>query len=182
MSWKRSLGELVVVAILAAAAWGWLTWQKHNAGVALDAHRDEWAAETARLRSEASGRLDALARDRGRAYAEAFAAATRPAILEGRLDLVDSAIDELLQSPDVVWIHFLDPDGRVVVSSDRKLAGTVAEDPLSKSAVAATTLEIHPSDREGVVDIVVPYHGQAGRLGTLRLGYDLGAALQRYHL
>lgn len=92
--------------------------------------------------------------------------------------LMDLYISRMVGSEElhVSYAMVLDPQGIVLSHSDLTKVHQHFDDPLSKKALAATSVTLsHVGDPfdGGVIDVATPLNVSSKRFGTLRLGYSL---------
>lgn len=168
----RWLYELLVVLLLCAVGYGAWWWQ----GVQ---HRSEMLEKTRQLRetyetkeAEITKRLRAAASNEATAVATAFAAGIRPLVEEGRFEDVDAAVLSILELPGVAFVHVVDRDGNVLVSSDRKLLATGRVAPGSDWVLEAGG-PVQRVAAAGVIEIAVPMpRGESEGDAVLWIGHD----------
>jgi hypothetical protein len=101
----------------------------------------------------------------------AFAAGIQPAVLAGRSDSLQQAKAQILQVPEVSFVHVIRPDGVVLMSSDDKYSTTgKAEDERATWALSATGLVTRQGAVAGTVEIAAPIVGSTGPRAVLWMG------------
>ncbi|MEM8931011.1 MAG: hypothetical protein AAGE94_07540 [Acidobacteriota bacterium] len=170
----RWLIEALVLLILGAIGYGLWWWQ----GVQ---HRSELVEQTQTLREsfeakqrEVAQRLHAAAANEATAVATAFAAGIRPLVAEDRTEDIDAAVLSILELPGVQFVHLLDRDGVVLVSSDRKMLTTGQAGPRATWALD-TEGAVQRVAEGGVIEIAVPLPRSEGAGDAiLWIGHDPG--------
>ena len=171
-STPRWLIEVLVFLLLCAAGYGVWWWQ----GIQ---HRSEMTERTRELREtyeakerEIARKLHAAASNEATAVATAFAAGIRPLVQDGRFDDVDAAVLSILEVPGVAFVHLLDRDGTVLVSSDRKMLATGQAGARGEWALGAAGA-VQRIAGSGVIEIAVPLTRREGQGdAVLWLGFD----------
>ncbi|HEY3082272.1 MAG TPA: hypothetical protein VGM69_20495 [Chloroflexota bacterium] len=125
----------------------------------------DYQAAVARLEAELTATHSALVVRGTRSIARSLAVASRDALAGRHYDAVQTAFDDLVQEPGLTSLTFFDPDGQVLVATDRKILRSSAEDP-DREALAKSEITV---DGRAVY---VPVMSFTERLGTLRVGYD----------
>ncbi|MEM9555563.1 MAG: hypothetical protein AAGC60_15000 [Acidobacteriota bacterium] len=169
--WRRTLWEVLILALLAAAgwlAWNWQTARHQEAQVEAE---ESLQAEFLAKRQALEERLSTALGEEAEAVARTFAAAIVPEVTTQNWGAVDRAAVELLFLPKLAFVHLLDPDGKVLVSSDRKLLATgYAGEAGSWALTAAET--VRRSEPDGLVEVASPIEVDGEVAAVLWLGYQ----------
>ncbi|MEL7060777.1 MAG: hypothetical protein AAGN46_12195 [Acidobacteriota bacterium] len=172
-SLRRLMWEVLILALIGLVGWGAWTWNEGRWRSRLDERSAEIEAQKQRQISELRAELAGALGSEAQAVGRAFAAAIRPAIDRGEVEAVDRAVVELLFLPHLSFVHVLEPTGRVLVSSDRKLIATGRIGTEASWALAAAE-PIRRSGPDETVEVAVPITGSAQ--AVLWLGYRRAAS------
>ena len=97
--------------------------------------------------------------------------------MRGNKEQVELMLVDVIKGSDLLYLHFLDMSGKVIVSTDKRLEGLTLEDPAVNVALNTDTTVLLPRDKKTEATVLVaPVMGYDSRLGTL----VMGAALQRW--
>lgn len=168
---KRALWELLIFVLLVAAGYGVWTFEERR----LDATKTEMgrrcSEELDAMRRQATTRNADQARGEARAVFRAFVAGIHADLVAGRTTAVDAALGEMLRIAPVTFVHVLDPEGRVLASTDRKLSTTGTAGQEAAWALAAEELEERQIGA-GPVEIAAPVYGAQDPVACVWMGYD----------
>jgi len=88
--------------------------------------------------------------------------------MRGNKEQVELMLVDVIKGSDVQYIHFLDMNGKVIVSTDKRLEGLTLEDPAVNAALNTDTTVLLPRDKKTEATVLVaPVMGYDRRLGTL---------------
>lgn len=97
--------------------------------------------------------------------------------MRGNKEQVELMLVDVIKGSDLLYLHFLDMSGKVIVSTDKRLEGLPLEDAAVNAVLGTDTTLVLPSDKKAETTVLVaPVMGYDSRLGTL----VMGAALQRW--
>lgn len=97
--------------------------------------------------------------------------------MRGNKEQVELMLVDVIKGSDLLYLHFLDMSGKVIVSTDKRLEGLPLEDAAVNAVLGTDTTLILPRDKKTETTVLVaPVMGYDSRLGTL----VMGAALQRW--
>lgn len=177
---KRTLWEVVFVLLFAAAAYGLWQWSEINAQRAVGEQETRHQQEIAAVKEDYSTWMRNLTEEQAKEVFQAFAAGIQPAVLAGRSEALCEAKTQVLHIPEIVFVHVLAPDGKVILSSDEKLSTTGrADGERARWALAAQDLTTRESERPGTLEVAAPILGTAGPAALLWIGYDVERALEQ---
>lgn len=95
----------------------------------------------------------------------------RSEMLRGNMEQVNIFTTDLVREPNFQYIHLVDTEGTIIVSTDKKLEGTKAEgviDPNQLLVTEPTTL----TDANQLTLVAAPVMGYDRKLGVLLFGYQ----------
>ena len=165
---KRTLWEVVVILVFAAAGYGLWQWSEINAQRAVGEQATLHRQEVAALREGYSTWLRNLTQEQAKEVFQAFAAGIQPAVLAGRSESLLEAKTQILHIPEIVFVHVLTPDGKVIMSSDEKLSTMgLADDERTRWALAVQELGTREGERPGTLEIAAPILGSSGPAAVL---------------
>lgn len=120
----------------------------------------------------------AVAKNDAQAIFHAFAAGIQPAVLAGRADSLEQAKAQILQVPEVSFVHVIRPDGVVLMSSDDKYSTTGrADDDQASWALSASDLITRAGAVPGTEELAAPILGSTGPRAILWMGIKQGSVL-----
>jgi hypothetical protein len=94
----------------------------------------------------------------------------RSEMMRGNMEQVNLLMTELVKDSHFQYIHLLEANGNVLLSTNKKMEGQPIEIREVKSVLTAdSTVLINEND--SVITVVSPVMGYDGRLGTLVMGY-----------
>jgi hypothetical protein len=97
--------------------------------------------------------------------------------MRGNKEQVELMLVDVIKGSDLLYLHFLDMSGKVIVSTDKRLEGLPLEDAAVNAVLGTDTTLVLPRDKKAESTVLVaPVMGYDSRLGTL----VMGAALQRW--
>lgn len=168
---RRGLWEALIVTVLLASCYGVWHLQEYRLGKRYGEEIETSAAEHLKIRGDLEAKLNAATAAEGAGVTRAFAVGIDTLAAEERWQEVDAAVLELLELPGVDFVHVLDTEGGVLVSSDRKLLATGQAGPEASWVLGAEGLvqQVRGSDGRGH-DYSMPV---AGGDAYLWLGYSL---------
>ena len=187
---RRVFWESVVVISFFAILGSVLLWSQGRAerrAAVLDRqHQEARLLEAEQQRQE----IEALRRswdehlgDRVRREAEAvftaFEAGAHTAIGARWGRYLSGAKDALINQSDVVFVHIVTPQGRVITSSDDELTAAGRLDERGDWALATDTLESRLGDLAGTLELAGPVVENDRPVAFLWIGYDLAAMTER---
>jgi len=95
----------------------------------------------------------------------------RSEMLRGNLEQVDLLITDLVKEKNFLYIHLIDPDGNVMLSTNKKMEGQPIDNgEIEEAMLADSTVVLNEADR--VITVVAPVMGFDKRLSTLVLSYQ----------
>jgi type II secretory pathway pseudopilin PulG len=95
----------------------------------------------------------------------------RSAMMRNNRDEIDQYFTELVKRDRVRLALLADPDGKVLVSSDRNFQGSAFAQHFPAALLQEPTVAIQPGEGQ-LRRLVVPVHGLSQKLGTVLLVYD----------
>ena len=120
----------------------------------------------------------AVANNDAQAVFHAFAAGIQPAVLAGRADSLEQAKAQILQVPEISFVHVIRPDGVVLMSSDDKYSTTGrADDDQAAWALSASDLVTRAGSVPGTLELAAPILGSTGPRAVLWMGIKQGSVL-----
>lgn len=159
----------LALLILLLATFGWQRSSVNRAEAKLEQERTalgtQFQTEKAALLAELRTRVEAETDEARRQFGLALAWAVRGEMIRNNLDQVDQFFTEIVKLPNTERVLLAGPDGKVLVSTDRRHLGADAA-----TLVAADTLalaEVSVKREDGVKLLVVPVMGLNTRLGTV---------------
>lgn len=166
-------GLLLLILLLAVFAWQQVAVGRAEARLADErtAMTQKFAADRASLLGQVRERAAAQADASRRQFALALAWAVRGELIRNNMDQVDQYFAELVKLPGHTLVLLATPDGKVLVSTDRKhlgadAAGLVAAEALGQAEMALRT------EADGAKLLSIPVMGLNARLGTVLLRYQ----------
>jgi len=88
--------------------------------------------------------------------------------MRGNKEQVELMLVDVIKGSDLLYLHFLDMSGKVIVSTDKRLEGLTLEDPAVNAALNTDTTVLLPKDKKTEATVLVaPVMGYDRRLGTL---------------
>ncbi len=91
--------------------------------------------------------------------------------MRGNKEQVELMLVDVVKGSDLLYLHFLDMSGKVIVSTDKRLEGLTLEDPAVNAALNTDTTVLLPRDKKTEATVLVaPVMGYDSRLGTLVMG------------
>jgi hypothetical protein len=166
--WKRYRLPLIV-AVIGVLAVAWLALSK---GMAVKQAEDAAAAERAALLNQVAAERTGMARQLLTSFSLPLAWAVRREMMAGNLDQVDQYVTELVRQPGFEQVVVAQPDGKIVVASDRKNQGKAFASLYDKRYLAADRISLQET-APGKWLVVVPILGLNARLGTVAIAYRL---------
>lgn len=94
----------------------------------------------------------------------------RSEMMRGNMEQVNLLMTELVKDSHFQYIHLLETNGNVLLSTNKKLEGQPIKMKTVKSVLPADSTVIINED-DSVITVVSPVMGFDGRLGTLVMGY-----------
>lgn len=176
---RRTVWEIIILLLLAAAMFGVWRWGETRTQRAAEEQARRHQIESARLLEGCDAWAARLGSQHGEAVFRAFAAGIHPAVLADRQEVLLTAKTQLLRLEEVVFVHLLDPDGAVIVSSDEKYAAQGRADERAEWALASRELSARAGDLPGTTELAAPIVGSTGPQAVLWMGLKL-AELQAH--
>ena len=176
--WETITVVVFLVLLVGTAIWSSARVDRHEAK--LEAEFESRMAVAAEQNRTAAARLeeDFVRRTRDFEVREAkaiflsFESGVRSAITSRWGNYVSQAKSNLLEHPNVTFVHILTPSGLVLASSDEKLARGGRIDERGDWALAATGIEIRDGAQQGHIELAGPVAGSSRPAAFLWLGYD----------
>lgn len=170
-TWRRLLWEIAVTILLVGAVYGAWQLQEARKTRALDEQATAFRTELDTARQKLAKTTASQARGEARVVFETFASTIGPVYEIGGAEAVNQAIDALLRLPGIRFVHLLEPGGRVIATTDRKLEATGQAD--QRARWALDTLETQErSDSDGTFELAGPLPNADPQLApVLWLGY-----------
>lgn len=176
---RRTLWEAVVALVLVAALFGLWRWSQINAQRAVGEQLVAWQQERHTLEAGYEDWTFELAKHEATEVFLAFAAGIQPEVMAGRHDPLEAAKRQLLKLDAVAFVHLLEPDGSVIITSDDKYATTGKADERGAWALMSREgLETRDGEVPGTVELASPILGTSGPEAVLWIGYKMGAVLR----
>ena len=95
----------------------------------------------------------------------------RSELLRGNLEQVDLLITELVKEKNFLSIYLVDPDGNVMLSTNKKMQGhPIDNGKIEEAMLADSMVVLNESDR--VITVIAPVMGFDKQLSTLVLSYQ----------
>ena len=95
----------------------------------------------------------------------------RSEMLRGNIEQVDLLITDLVKEKSVLYIHLVDTDGNVTLSTDKKMEGRPIDNEKIENAMLADSIVIL-NEVDRVITVVAPVMGYDKQLSTLVLCYQ----------
>lgn len=91
--------------------------------------------------------------------------------MRGNKEQVELMLVDVIKGSGLLYLHFLNMSGKVVVSTDKRLEGLALEDPAVIAVLGSDTTSIVKKDTKAeTIVLVAPVMGYDSRLGTLVMG------------
>ncbi len=166
-------GLLLLILLLAVFAWQRVALNRAEARLADErsAMTRKFEADRASLVSQVRERATAQADTSRRHFALALAWAVRGELIRNNLDQVDQYFAELVKLPGHSLVLFAAPDGKVLVSTDRKHLGANAVSLAPAEALNQAQIALH-AEADGTKLLSIPVMGLNTRMGTVLLRYQ----------
>jgi hypothetical protein len=167
------VGLLLLILLLAVFAWQQVAVGRAEARLAGEraAMTQKFEADRAALVGQVRQRAAAQADESRRRFALALAWAVRGELIRNNLDQVDQYFAELVKLPDHTLVLLAAPDGKVVVSTDRKHLGADASGLVPAEALSQANIALL-AEADGAKLLAIPVMGLNARLGTVLLRYQ----------
>jgi len=161
---------IFVLFLLLVISWQWMSTRKRiarlNAG-----YVDQLSNKVDSLNKWGATWAGNVADHASTSIFHAFAAGIQPAVLAGRADSLEQAKAQILQLPEVSFVHVIKPDGTVLMSSDDKYSTTGrADDERTAWALGATKLITRDGAVPGTLELAAPIVGTTGPRAVLWMG------------
>lgn len=168
---KRLAIEVSVALILILACFA--VWSVSQSGsrrqlAELQARQE---SATYQMRQQCEARAVWLATSEATDAFRAFAAGIQGAALRQQKGILDMAKTSLLRMPYVAFVHVLEPDGKVLTSSDEKYSVAGRAGARASWALQATEMQTRPGDLPGTIEIAAPFQEASGHVAVLWLAY-----------
>lgn len=161
---------ILVLLLLLLIAWQWTSASKQLTRLSAE-HATHLNGKVESLTRWGGNWAGAVADHAAQSIFHAFAAGIQPAVLAGRTDSLQQAKAQILQIPEVSFVHVLRPDGAVLMSSDDKYSTTGrADDERAAWALAASDLVTREGSVAGSVELAAPIVGSTGPRAVLWMG------------
>lgn len=166
-------GLLLLILLLAVFAWKQVAVGRAEARLAdvRAAMTQKFEADRASLVSQARERAAAQADESRRRFALALAWAVRGELIRNNLDQVDQYFAELVKQPGHSLVLLAAPDGKVLVSTDRKHLGADATGLVPTEVLDQAEIALR-GEADGNRLLTIPVMGLNARLGTVLLRYQ----------
>lgn len=165
MSTDRKI-QLGLAAVLVAVAVGMYAWEVSAVGAVeerMNQARSELLQQARQLDAQRS--QEALGR-----FSTPLAWAVRREVMAANLDQVDQYVTDLVQLPGFKSAVLAQPDGKIVVASDRSKLAAPFSSLYPEQYLQAAEIRIEPAAGDQL-RAVIPIMGLNQRLGTLVLDY-----------
>lgn len=167
------VGLLLLVLLLAVFAWQQVAVGRAEARLANEraAMTQKFEADRASLVGQVRERAAAQAEASRRRFALALAWAVRGELIRNNLDQVDQYFAELVRQPGHALVLLAAPDGKVLVSTDRRHLGADAAGLVPAEALGQAEITLR-AEADGAKLLSIPVMGLNARLGTVLLRYQ----------
>jgi hypothetical protein len=95
----------------------------------------------------------------------------RSELMRGNRDQVELLMTDLLRGSDLEYLHLVDNDRNVVLSTNKKLEGMPVDDKDVSGVLGTDSTMVFRVKNSTLTTVVAPVMGYDSRLGTLVLGY-----------
>lgn len=95
----------------------------------------------------------------------------RSEMLRSNLDQIDLLMTNLVKEKNFQYIHLVNMDGGIILSTDKKMEGKSIENGTLWNAFLADTTVVL-SGKENLITVVAPVMGYDDRMGTLVIAYQ----------
>lgn len=167
------VGLLLLLLLLGVFAWQRVAVGRAEAGLA-EARATmtrQFEADRASLVGQVRDRAAARADESRRRFALALAWAVRGELIRNNLDQVDQYFAELVKLPGHALVLLAAPDGKVLVSTDRRHLGADAAGVVPAEALGQAEIALR-AEADGAKLLSIPVMGLNARLGTVLLRYQ----------
>lgn len=165
-------GLLLLILLLAVFAWQRVALNRAEARLAGErtAMAQKFEADRASLVSQVRERTAAQSDASRRRFALALSWAVRGELIRNNLDQVDQYFAELVKQPGHNLVLLAAPDGKVLVSTDRKHLGADAAGVVPAEALGQAEIALR-AEADGAKLLSIPVMGLNARVGTVLLRY-----------
>lgn len=161
----------LLLLILLLVVFAWQRQSVYRAEVRLADERtamvERFAADRAALTEQARQQADEM----HRRFGMALAWAVRSEMIRNNLDQVDQFFAEMVKLQGVKLVMLAAPDGKVLVSSDRRNLGANASTIYPAEVMTLAQIDIRAVD-DGMKLLTIPVMGLNARLGTVLVRYQ----------
>jgi len=96
---------------------------------------------------------------------------TRSEMLRNNLEEVSIFTADLVKEKNFQYIHLIDPEGNVIISTNKKLEGQPAGDLFGQDILSTDSTIVRPGEGNSLI-VAAPVMGYDRRLGTIILNYS----------
>ena len=171
--WLKILSLLLL--LLGLVAVGLWQWSEHQAAVEHRRLGEEADSRVAACQADSAETVARLTEREAESVARAFTSGSYPAILGGDRSAVDAAIGQLVQLPQVAFVHVLGADGAILATSDRKVKETGDAGEVGEWARSVDRFTSRAGATRGVTEVAVPVDGAGARVAVVVVGYGTEA-------
>ena len=144
--------------------------RQHEESLRIDSEKHQ--AEIASLERKWTARLADRSRNEAEAVLNAFEAGAHTAIAARWGRYLATATETLTGRPEVLFLHIVTPQGRVVTGSDETLRTSGRLDETGEWVLAATGIESRTGAESGMLELAMPVREGGRTVAFLWMGYD----------